>query len=236
MLPDPLFAIIFDKDGLLFDVEPIEQAAAMGACQAVGYSMSARWYRSLVGHPRDANDDRLRARFGSDFPFEAYHRRRKALFEDLSAAGIPLKKGARELLETLPALGIRAAVATSSSRERAERELGEAGLRQHVDAIVSRDDVAAGKPDPETYARACALLGVSARACLALEDSPAGVRSAVGAGLATILVPDLVRPDPAIARLCMAVVNSLVDVSAMLRDRSGTGADDGAGVGGLHAR
>jgi HAD superfamily hydrolase (TIGR01509 family) len=224
-IPNPLLAIIFDKDGLIFDVEPIEQAAAMRACLEVGHSMSERWYRSLVGSPRDANDRKILSRFGNDFPLDEYHRRRNALFDDLVRGGVPLKQGARELIQRLPSLGIRVAVATSSSRERAERELRESGLRQHIAIIVSRDDVARGKPDPETYRRACSGLGLSAKSCLALEDSSAGVRSAVGAGIPTILIPDIVPPTPSAARLCIRVSSSLYEVCAMLRNLTATSVD-----------
>jgi beta-phosphoglucomutase-like phosphatase (HAD superfamily) len=63
-------------------------------------------------------------------------------------------------------------------------------------AVVTGDEVTEGKPHPEPYLRAAAELGVDPRACVAIEDSPTGVRSATAAGVPTIAVPHIVPiPD-----------------------------------------
>jgi beta-phosphoglucomutase-like phosphatase (HAD superfamily) len=60
------------------------------------------------------------------------------------------------------------------------------------DAVVTGDEVAHGKPHPEPYRAAARLLGVEPSDCVAIEDSPTGVRSAVAAGVPTIAVPHVV--------------------------------------------
>ncbi|MDR2454263.1 MAG: HAD family phosphatase [Bifidobacteriaceae bacterium] len=60
-------------------------------------------------------------------------------------------------------------------------------------AVVSGDDVAKGKPDPEPYLLGAAKLGLDPAACLAIEDSPVGAASALAAGIATIAVPGAVE-------------------------------------------
>jgi beta-phosphoglucomutase-like phosphatase (HAD superfamily) len=82
---------------------------------------------------------------------------------------------------------------------------------------VSRDDVKRAKPDPECFLKAAALLGVNASQCLALEDSHHGVRAAHAAGIATIMVPDLLEATPEIRALCVGVAGSLNEVANTLR-------------------
>ncbi len=77
-------------------------------------------------------------------------------------------------------------------------------------------DYAAGKPAPDPFLKAAERLGVEARACLALEDSHAGVRSASSAGMMTIMVPDLLEPTDEIRGLCTAVVPSLHEVRGLI--------------------
>jgi beta-phosphoglucomutase-like phosphatase (HAD superfamily) len=59
-------------------------------------------------------------------------------------------------------------------------------------ALVTGDEVEHGKPHPEPYHAAARMLGVDALDCIAIEDSPTGVRSAVAAGVLTIAVPHVV--------------------------------------------
>ena len=59
-------------------------------------------------------------------------------------------------------------------------------------AVVTGDEVSHGKPHPEPYRAAARLLGVLPQDCVAIEDSPTGVRSAVAAGVPTLAVPHVV--------------------------------------------
>jgi beta-phosphoglucomutase-like phosphatase (HAD superfamily) len=82
--------------------------------------------------------------------------------------------------------------------------------------LVTRTDVTHGKPHPETFLKAAEALNARPANCLALEDSHNGVRAAAAAGMATIMVPDLLAPIPEIEALCVAVLPSLVDVQRRL--------------------
>jgi HAD superfamily hydrolase (TIGR01509 family) len=108
---------------------------------------------------------------------------------------IPWRPGARELLADLRAADIPCALVTMSWRRFAQAvvEMLPAGSFQ---AIVVGDDVTDGKPHPEPYLTAARLVGVPPERCVAIEDSPTGVRSAVAAGCITIGVPHVVSvPD-----------------------------------------
>ena len=103
-----------------------------------------------------------------------------------------------ELLAEVAAAGIPHALVTSAEREIMDAVLR--GIGVHFPATVCAADVTRGKPDPEPYLRAAALLAAEPRRCVALEDSPNGVASAHAAGCAVIAVPS-VPPPPGLARL-----------------------------------
>ena len=75
--------------------------------------------------------------------------------------------------------------------------------------ITTRHDVARGKPAPDIYLAAAHSLSAAPSACVALEDSFAGVRAAAGAGMPVLMVPDLAEPSPEIANLTAGVYPSL---------------------------
>jgi HAD superfamily hydrolase (TIGR01509 family) len=110
---------------------------------------------------------------------------------------VPWRPGARELLLELGSLGVPNVLVTMSWRSLAEtvvRHLPDGAFA----ALVTGDEVSHGKPHPEPYLAAARVLGVEPADCVAIEDSPAGVRSAAAAGVPTIAIPHVV-PVPAVA-------------------------------------
>jgi beta-phosphoglucomutase-like phosphatase (HAD superfamily) len=103
--------------------------------------------------------------------------------------------------------GIPLALATSSGPALVRERLGV--LLPAFAAVVTRADVARGKPHPDLYLEAAARLGVPPADCLAVEDSPTGARSALAAGMAVVVVPDLVVPPPEVTARLAGVYDSL---------------------------
>ena len=95
--------------------------------------------------------------------------------------------GAAETIESARRAGIPLALVTSADTRWAAKALAPLGGLAVFDTSVTRDDVDTGKPDPACYALACERLGADAGAAVACEDAPNGVRSAVGAGVGTVL-------------------------------------------------
>ena len=93
--------------------------------------------------------------------------------------------GARDLLLAARAAGVPLAIVTSAGPAWVERSLVEALSLplDAVDLVVTARDVVDGKPHPAGYALACERLAADPAAALAAEDSPAGVRAALGAGV-----------------------------------------------------
>ena len=108
---------------------------------------------------------------------------------------IPWRPGARELLADCRAYGSPTALVTMSWR-RFATEVVEALPPASFDTVVVGDDVAKGKPHPDPYLLAAERLGVDPRDCLAVEDSPTGVASALAAGCTVLAVPHIVPIPP----------------------------------------
>ena len=96
----------------------------------------------------------------------------------ISTGVVPLP-GALHLISTLPPQ--RWTIATSGTRDLATARIRAAGLPTPA-KIITASDITKGKPNPEPYLKAAALLSVLARECVVLEDAPAGVRAGKAAG------------------------------------------------------
>jgi HAD superfamily hydrolase (TIGR01509 family) len=107
------------------------------------------------------------------------------LFEN----GLPWCAGAREMLDELAVAGVTMALVTNTRRALTEKALNSIG-RHYFTATVCGDEVPAGKPAPDPYLRAAALLGLDPENCLAIEDSATGTTAAEAAGCAVLVIPN----------------------------------------------
>jgi HAD superfamily hydrolase (TIGR01509 family) len=137
----------------------------------------------------------------------------------IDAGDLRVKPGVVEILARAEELGLPKAVATSSARQKALHHLRGAGLDHRFEAIVTRDDVSRGKPNPDLYLQAARALGIDPSRCLALEDSYNGVRAGHAAGMTVVMVPDLLPPTEEMEGLCRAIVSDLHVVAAALSER-----------------
>ncbi|WP_366143172.1 HAD family phosphatase [uncultured Sphingobium sp.] len=216
-LPDPVRAVIFDMDGTLIDTESAHRRAFVDTGHALGWPLAEELLLSMVGIHRDENQRVLAERLGPDFPLAQFYADSDALFEAAEDAGIPLRPGADLLLDHLTRAGIPMALATSTAAPFAQQRLERSGLIHYFDVIVTRSDVERPKPDPEPYLLAARRLGIDPAHCVAVEDSHAGVRSATAAGIATVMVPDLLPPTEELTLACAHVLPSLADLRDLLR-------------------
>jgi HAD superfamily hydrolase (TIGR01509 family) len=209
-----LQAVLFDMDGLLVDTEPIWFEVERSVMAKLGGSWSAADQHALVGGSLRRSVEYLISR--SDRPELAPGFEVVAgwlvdgMTELLMSREIDPMPGAVELIGAVRAAGVPYALVTSSERIIAVavlKSLASFGVR--FDAVVSGADVRRPKPDPEPYLKAADLLGADPRRCVALEDSPNGVASALAAGCVTIAVPGIV---PIAERAGLLIVNSLAQL------------------------
>ncbi|MGH6992066.1 MAG: HAD family hydrolase [Caulobacteraceae bacterium] len=213
---EPFAAIVFDMDGLLIDSERVVRDAMIAIAAERGRELPDAVFLSIVGMTWEASRAIALSHFGPEFDLSAYDEEVEERVVRELEAGVILKSGVVEILDHLDALGMPRAVATSSAHAHVERWLGKAGILGRFDAIVARGDYRRGKPAADPYLAAAERLGVEASRCLALEDSHNGVIAAHAAGMATVMVPDLLPATEEIASLCRAVAASLHEVIDLL--------------------
>ncbi len=210
--------LILDMDGLMLDTEKLLIRFWMQAAQEAGFDMRFEHVLGIRSLAAVYAKPKLQGIFGEDFNYEAIRARRRELTAaHLEQYGIEKKPGLTELLDFAKANGILLAVATATDRERANSYLAQAGVRDYFDAFICGDMVTKGKPDPEIYLTASGALHLPPEDCMALEDSPNGIRSAHAAGCKAVMVPDLTQPEEDLQPLLYACVPTLADVIPLLK-------------------
>ena len=178
-------------DGTLVDTEPfwIECEGALVAEH--GGSWSSADAHSIVGFDLLDAAMVLRERGGVQLePIEIVEHLLDGVIGRIRSH-VPWRPGAAELLAECVSAAIPTALVTMSWRRFADAVV-EAAPAGSFRTVVTGDAVARGKPDPEPYLKAAADLGVRPESCIAIEDSPTGVASALRAGCRTIGVPHVV--------------------------------------------
>lgn len=191
-------AVLWDMDGTLLDSEKLWDVGVRELARELGHEMTDEIRHALIGA---SGDDAMRIIFSSlGIDATPVAVREAAEFLDrrvaeLMTGPIPWRPGAEDALAMVRTAGLGSALVTNTKRSLAEFGLDTLG-RDFFDISVCGDEVARGKPEPDVYLRAAELLGVEPRHCVAVEDSPTGVRAARAAGCAVVVVPcEISVPD-----------------------------------------
>ncbi len=164
----------------------------------------------MIGTTRKWTRDHFLKCFGEEYPYDRIRKTVDDAFVRCRREGkIPLKPGARQILDRLDGNGLRLALASSTYREIVEPEMEAVGLLGCFEQIVCGDEILNGKPAPDIFLEAAARLRVDPADCLVLEDSINGVRSACSAGMPVIMIPDVKQPDDEIRMMAAAICPDL---------------------------
>jgi HAD superfamily hydrolase (TIGR01509 family) len=210
---DRIEAVIFDLDGVIVDSE-------------IWWDEVRTEFATVRGR-RWTEDDRLAVMGANSRQWSATMRERLALDEDdasierhvvdavvarYAAEGPPHIEGAVEAVRRIAARW-PVAVASSAHRDVIDAALRAVGLRDVLTVVVSSDEVAHGKPQPDVYLEAARRLAVEPGRCLVVEDSLNGVRAARAAGMTTVLVPNhSIPPAAGTAEIADIVLDRLADL------------------------
>lgn len=204
-------AVIFDLDGTLVETEELKalsyaRAAAELRSDVIEADVVAAYADDLVGHSRQEVATEMVRRFGLEEaarermadlgekePWRVLVRIRTGIYELLlEDSGLILEKRYPHnigMLRELRREGYPTACATMSHRYQVERVLSVLGLEHAFDMVATADDIHNGKPDPEIDLLVAKKMGIPPGEFLVIEDSPAGVKAAVAAGMVVVAVP-----------------------------------------------
>jgi len=191
-------AVIFDFDGVIVDTEPLHYAAFQRLLEPLGLGFSwERYVETYMGFDdRDAFREAFKA-VGTGVPaadLQSFIDRKAGLFQEIIRDGISAYPGVVELIRSIRAGGTPLAISSGALRSDIAPILETLGIAECFDLIVTAEDVARSKPDPECYRLAHARLNqfrglnLTAGRVLAIEDTPAGIAAAKCAGLRVIAV------------------------------------------------
>jgi HAD superfamily hydrolase (TIGR01509 family) len=178
-------------DGTLVDSEKVWTISLADTAQWLGGELSTEAREAMVGSNMARSLALMFDDLGLDRDPERIAQAGRYLTDrtgELFAAGLEWRPGALDALRMVRAAGWPTALVTNTLRTLTEKALDSIG-REHFTVTVCGDEVPHGKPDPDPYLRAAELLGVAARSCLAVEDSPTGATAAERAGCAVLVVP-----------------------------------------------
>lgn len=192
-------AVIFDFDGILVDTEPLHCEAFRKVLQPLGIGFTWEEYqdRYMGFDDRDAFREAFRVH-GKPLDEETMKELlsvKSVAFQEAIRDGVRAYPGAVSLVESLHARDLPLAISSGALRSDIDPILAQLGISGCFSIAVTADDVRRSKPDPESYRLAFLRLKQaypsrisSAKGCLAIEDTPAGIRSAKGAGLTVLAV------------------------------------------------
>lgn len=209
-------------DGTLVDSEKLWDVALQELAREYGGELSVDARRSIIGTAmaesmRILHDDLGQPERDPEISAAWINERILELFR----TGLPWRPGAFELLQAVRAAGVPTALVTSSPRALVEIALDTLG-RDNFDVVVAGDEVVAAKPHPEPYLTAARLLGAPIERCVAIEDSPTGVASALASGAAVLAVPAEVPLPPikGVHQVRSLAGVDLAALAALLTDRA----------------
>lgn len=216
-----LSALIFDFDGIIVDTEPLHYRAFQRILEplGLGYSWEAYVDHYMGFDDRDAFHEAFKAggRNIGRGELEELISRKAAAFQDIIAAGVTPYPGVVELIRSIAGalpLGLCSGALSCDILP----ILAMLDLSASFDVMVTAEQVTASKPDPASYALTVELLRmkfperqINPATCLAIEDTPAGITSATGAGVRVLAVSNSYPAASLEQAVC--VVDTLADVS-----------------------
>lgn len=215
-------AVIFDMDGVMIDSEPLWERTERILLGRKGIEYSPTYRDKIVGLNQNDSGSLLRETFNLTETIEEIITGRIEILLGLYEKELELVPGLLPLLKELRESDFLLALASSSPLRVINFVLDRFSLREFFSVVVSGDTIQFGKPHPDIYLHTASNLGVEPWECVVIEDSINGVKSAKGAGMICIAVPDK-RLDQKEFQIADVVVDRLDRISLkMIRNLSMT--------------
>jgi HAD superfamily hydrolase (TIGR01509 family) len=179
-------AILFDLDGTLTDSDKVHFQVFQDIFAEHGITLDKALYKQKVSGRQNAA---IMAEF---FPAlsvakgDAFSAQKEVVFRQKAKGLLTPMPGLMPLLSQIAAKGLSAAVVTNAPSKNACFMLETLNLSERFNPIIIADNLPRGKPDPLPYQTALSQLGITAEEAIVFEDSEAGIRAAVSAGILTL--------------------------------------------------
>lgn len=211
-------AIFLDVDGVLVDSEKVFNVCWRKAAEQEGYQMTFGQALELRSLDSGLAKELFLSWYGDENAYPSIRAARKALMSEMTAQEpLKAKAGVSEFLSKIKELPVKTVIVTSSPVSRITAYLASVGIDVNsFDAVVTTEQVKRGKPFPDVYQYACEAIGYHPEECIAVEDSPNGVKSAHEAGCYTVVVPDLSPCDEELRKYVDMVAVRLTEITKVI--------------------
>jgi HAD superfamily hydrolase (TIGR01509 family) len=189
-----LVAILFDLDGTLVNTDPLHFKIWQDLLQDFGLNIDENFYKTRISgglNPIIVKDILPHLSAAENLQFCEY---KEAVFRE-QASTLKRLNGLDKILNWTEKKGLKRALVTNAPRQNVEFMLSALDLTETFEPMILAEDVGVAKPDPAPYLQALKLLKINPEQALVFEDSPTGIRAAVGAGILTIGIASTQEPE-----------------------------------------
>ena len=183
------WAAIFDWDGVVLDSARHHERSWELMAREEGFSLPADHFKRGYGMKNETIISRLFGWTTDPARIARMSTRKEELYRQLiHQEGIVVLPGVSELVQALDAAAVPCAVGSSTPRLNITCLLDQLAFGPRFAAIITAEDVAHGKPDPEVFVKAAKQLEIPAERCVVFEDTPVGIQAAHRAGMRVVAV------------------------------------------------
>lgn len=180
--PERIDAVLFDFDGTLCNTEVENIRLVQDVLRQMGAEVSFEELEVLTGGEDRVTVPPILERHHVAGTIDDYERLRDNCYRTYAEAPLTLEPGALDLLDSLRARGTKVGLVSMTVARCILTGVARLRILDRFDVVVCGDMVSRRKPAPDPYLRAAEFLGVDPAHCIAVEDSPTGIRSAKAAG------------------------------------------------------
>lgn len=216
---DQIAAVVFDMDGTLVETEHLWSRARQELAAASGVAWSPDHHVAMMGMSSPEWTRYMHQEMGIPASPDAIRDHIVGWLQAHYAAEPPFLPGATAAVRRM-ASAFPCAIASSSNRELILALVEAGDLGDAVPVVVASEEVARGKPHGDVFVEAARRLGADPARCVAIEDSTAGLRAGLDAGMRVVTIPNRdYPPDPTVVARTHLVVSSIAGLTPdLLRD------------------
>lgn len=217
-MPEELFGVLFDVDGVLVDSYEAHLKTWQICCRRIGRECSEAEF--LAGFGRTSREF-IRETWvdpPSDAEIKAFDEMKEAMFREVIATEFPAMPGARDLIVALADAGIPMAIGSSAPPDNVRVVVDQLQANDLIRTVITGADVVIGKPHPDVFLQGARGIGVSPSRCIVLEDAPVGIQAGLSAGAKCVGVVSRGR-TPEQLSMAQYLVSDLTELSPELLRR-----------------